>query len=123
VAEGRYQLAAPEGLTAERIFATRWAATLVETALGRLRGESEAEGKGRLFDAIQDFLVGREDASYKQTADMLGLSLGALKTVIHRMKVRYRALLRDEVARTVATPDEVEEELRCLRAALRGSPA
>jgi DNA-directed RNA polymerase specialized sigma24 family protein len=119
LAEGRYQLAAPEGLTAEKIFATRWAGTLVESALGRLREELEAEGKGRLFGALQGFLVGGEDASYQQTADLLGLSLGGLKTVIYRMRGRYRALLREEVARTVATPDEIEEELRCLRTALR----
>ena len=120
VAEGRYQLAAPEALTAEKIFATRWAAALVEAALARLRRELEAEGKGRVFGALQGFLVGGEDTSYQQAADALGLGLGSLKTLIYRMRGRYRALLRDEVARTVTTPDEVEEELRFLRAALRG---
>jgi DNA-directed RNA polymerase specialized sigma24 family protein len=65
-------------------------------------------------------LVGEEDASYQQVGDALSMSLGALKTTIHRFRGRYRALLRAEVARTVATPGEVDEEFRYLRAALRG---
>ena len=116
-AENHYQLAAR--MTAENIFEARWAAALIEAALLRLRVELQAAGKGRLFDAVQGFLLSGEDASYQQVADRLGLSLGAIKTAIHRMRSRYRALLREEVRRTVATPAEVEDELRCLRAALR----
>ncbi len=101
-------------------FEARWAAALIEATLVRLRVELQAAGKGRLFEAVQGFLLSGEDASYQQVADGLGLSLGAIKTAIHRMRSRYRALLREEVARTVATPAEVEDELRCLRAALRG---
>ncbi len=119
-AENSYQLAAPEGMTAEKVFDARWAATLVEVAFSRLRVELESEGKGYLFEALQGFLLGREDASYQQVADALSLSLGALKTIIHRLRGRYRALLREEVARTVAAPTEIDEELRYLRAALRG---
>jgi len=117
--EDRYQLAAPEGMTAEKLFDARWAATLVEATFARLRGELESEGKEHLFEALQGFLVDRGDASYRQVADALGLSLGALKTAIHRLRGRYRALLRQEVTRTVASPAEVDEELRHLRAALR----
>jgi RNA polymerase sigma factor (sigma-70 family) len=117
LAENRYQLAAR--MTAEKIFEARWAAALIEAALVRLRAELEAVGKGRLFDAVQGFFLGGENASYQQVADRLGLRLGAIKTAVHRMRGRYRALLREEVARTVRTPAEVEEELRCLRAALR----
>lgn len=119
-AETRYQLAAPEGMTAEKLFEARWAAALIEVTSQRLRGELESEGKGQLFKVLQGFLLGAEDASYQQMADTLGLSLGALKTAIHRLRGRYRTLLREEVARTVATPGEVDEELRCLREALRG---
>ena len=118
-AEDRYQLAAPEGMTAEKIFAARWAAALVEATFARLREELESEGKGHLFEALQGFIVGGKDASYQQVADALSLTLGALKTAIHRLRGRYRTLLREEVARTVATPVEVDEELRFLRAALR----
>jgi RNA polymerase sigma-70 factor (ECF subfamily) len=119
-AEARYQLAAPKGLTAEKLFDARWAAALIEAALGRLRAELESAGKGRLLDALQGFLLGEADTSYQQVADALGLSLGALKTAVHRLRNRYRALLREEVARTVTRPGGVEEELRCLQAALRG---
>ena len=107
-------------MTAERTFEARWAAALIEAALMRLRCEFQSEGNGRFFVALQRFLLGEEEASYQQVADKLGLSLAAVKTAIHRMRGRYRALVRDEVARTVATPDQVEEELRCLRVALSG---
>jgi RNA polymerase sigma factor (sigma-70 family) len=116
--ENHYQLAAR--MTAEKIFEARWAAALIEAALVRLRVELQAAGKGQLFDATQGFLLSGEDASYQQVADGLGMSLGAIKTAIHRIRSQYRALLREEVARTVATPVEVEDELRCLQAALRG---
>jgi DNA-directed RNA polymerase specialized sigma24 family protein len=119
-AETSYQLAAPEGMTAHKVFEARWAVALVEVAFLRLRGELESEGKGPLFEALQGFLHGREDASYQQVAGALSLSLGALKTAIHRLRVRYRTLLREEVARTVARPAEVNEELRYLRNVLRG---
>jgi DNA-directed RNA polymerase specialized sigma24 family protein len=119
-AEDRYQLAAPEGMTAEKVFDARWAATLVEATFARLRRELESEGKGELFKALQGFLVGEKDASYQEVGDALSLSLEALKTTIHRFRNRYRALLREEIARTVATPGEIDEEFRYLRAALRG---
>jgi RNA polymerase sigma factor (sigma-70 family) len=118
-AEDRYQIAAPEGMTAERLFDARWAAAVVEATFARLRGELQSEGKGHHFDALQGFLLGREDASYQQVANVLGLSLGALKTTIHRLRGRYRTLLREEVARTVGAPAEVDEEVRYLRAVLR----
>jgi len=119
-AENDYQLAAPEGLTPEKLFEARWAAKLVEATLACLRGELESEGKGHVFEKLQGFLLGREEASYQEVANALSSSLGALKTTIHRMRGRFRALLREEVARTVATPAEVDEELRYLRAVLRG---
>ncbi len=118
-AEDRYQLAAPEGLTAEKLFEAQWAGALVEATFTRLRFELESEGSGHLFEALQGFLPGREASSYQQVADALNLSLGALKTAIHRLRGRYGTLLREEVARTVAAPAQVDEELRYLRAALR----
>jgi RNA polymerase sigma factor (sigma-70 family) len=119
-AENSYQLAAPEGMTAEKIFDSYWAKTVVETTFGRLRAELESEGKGQLFEALRGFLDGQEDASYQQVADALNLSLGALKTTVHRFRARFRTLLREEVGRTVAVPADVDEELRNLQFALRG---
>jgi DNA-directed RNA polymerase specialized sigma24 family protein len=119
-AESCYQLEAPEGLTAEKLFDAQWAAALVEATFARLRCQLESEGKGHVFEALQGFLPGKEEPCYQQVANALNLSLGALKTAIHRLRGRYGALLREEVARTVATPAEVDEELRYLRATLGG---
>jgi hypothetical protein len=69
-AENSYQLAAPERMTAERVFDARWAAAIIESAFSRLRGELELEGKGHLFQALKGFLLGTEDASYQQIADI-----------------------------------------------------
>jgi len=118
-AEDRYRLAAPEGLTAEKLFDAQWAGALVEATFARLRCELESQGKGHLFEQLQDFLPGREQPSYQQAANALNLSLGALKTAIHRLRGRFGALLREEVTRTVGAPSEVDEELRYLQAALR----
>jgi RNA polymerase sigma factor (sigma-70 family) len=119
-AEHSYQLTAPEGLTAEKIFDARWASAIVETAFARLRGELELQNRGPLFEAIKGFLIGQEDTSYQQVADTLNMTLGALKTIIHRLRTRFRILLREEVARAVADAADVDEELRYLRFALRG---
>jgi RNA polymerase sigma-70 factor (ECF subfamily) len=121
-AEARYQLAAPEGITAEQVFEARWAAALVESAFSRLRAEMAAEGKGPLFEALQEFLLSAEHAPGQQqrVAEAMGLSLAGLRTALHRVRRRYRALLREEVARTVADPADVEDELHHLYAALQG---
>ncbi len=120
-AENDYQLAAPASQTPERLFEARWAAALVKAAFTRLRGEMVAGGKERIFEALKDYLTGEEDASYQQTADRLGLSLSALKSAIQRLRLRYGALLREEVARTVADPGDVEAEVHHLRAVLRAA--
>ncbi len=118
-AEAAYQLAAPAWETPERMFDARWAATLVGVVFARLRGEMAAAGKESLFTSLRDYVAGGEDASYQQTAESLGLSLPALKSTIHRLRRRYAALLREEVARTVADPADAEEELLHLRHTLR----
>src|SRR5262249_36912452 len=118
-AEGHYQVVLPDRMTAEKVYEARWAAALIEGAFDRLRAELESAGKGRQFEVLQEFLVGEQESSYTQAADALGLPLGTLKTTIHRLRGRYRALLREEVARTVANPDDVDEELRQLRSVLR----
>ncbi len=119
VAEQQFQLAAPGWETPEKLFDARWAAALLGVVFARLREEMTLAGKERLFEALQGYVAGAEDASYQQTADALGLSLAALKSHIHRLRGRYGTLLREEVARTVASPADAEEELHHLRAALR----
>ena len=76
-AENDYQLAAPEELAPEKLFEARWAAKLVEATLACLRGELESEGKGYVFEKLQGFLLGREEASYQEVADALSFELFA----------------------------------------------
>ena len=118
-AEGAYQLASPAWETPERLFDARWAAALLGAVFARLREEMTRAGKEHLFEALQGYVAGAEDASYQETADKLGFPLSALKSHIHRLRGRFGILLREEVARTVADAIDVEEELRHLRAALR----
>ena len=103
----------------ERIFDVRWAATVVERALRRLGDECEKHGRRRIFDVLSNYLTAdREEVSYADFAKVLGLQETAVKNLVHRLRERYRALLREEVAETVAAPDEIDDELRYLCAAL-----
>ena len=113
-------LAAAETLTPDRAFELGWAEALVNSSLERLRAEMSAEGRETVFDQLRDYVLGAEDAAYQETADALGLSLGALKSVIFRLRARYRAILREAVADTLDDPTRVDAELRELSAALRG---
>jgi len=108
-----------ESWSPERIFDVRWAATVVERALRRLGDECERRGRRRVFDVLSVCLTAeREDVCYAKFSKTLGLSEAALKSLVHRFRERYRALLREEVARTVEKPDEIEDELRYLCSAL-----
>ena len=107
-----------DGYGADRLFDVRWAATVVEKAQWRLGEECERLGRRRLFDCLRPYLSADRDVSYATLASQLGLAETALKRLLHRMRQRYRELLREEVAETVATPDEIDEELRYLCSAL-----
>src|SRR6184192_4518387 len=103
----------------ERVFDVRWAATVVERALRRLGDECEKRGRRRVFDVLSHCLAAeREDVSYAKYAKTLGLQEAAVKRLVHRLRERYRALLREEVAQTVEGPNEIDDELRYLCAAL-----
>jgi RNA polymerase sigma-70 factor (ECF subfamily) len=117
-AEGRYSAEPADALTPEKLFERRWAMALLQQVMTRLRDEFEAKDKGRLFDRLRGFLVGEKGAGYRQAADELGLSEGAVKVAVHRLRQRYRELLHAEIGRTVGAPEEVEEEVRALFAAL-----
>jgi len=116
-AEERYQLTDP-GQTAEQIFDGRWAATLVQETIDRLKAEMEAAGKGELFSHIRGFLIEFPENSYAEAAEEAGLTVAGIKTVIHRLRIRYRDLLREEIARTVVSPADFDDEVRALRASL-----
>jgi RNA polymerase sigma factor (sigma-70 family) len=120
-AETRYVRELADNVTPEQHFERRWAMTLLETVVNRLRAEYEADGKAALFAALNPCLVGdRTTQPYEELAKALGLTEGAVKSAVHRLRQRYRQLLRDEIAQTVANPGEVEEELRHLIAVLGG---
>ena len=100
---------------AERLFDLRWAATVVEHALRRLREECESQGKLRAFEALRPCLgAERDDVSYSTLSQTLAVPEATVKRLVHRLRQRYRTLLRDEVAETVADPAEIDNEIRHL---------
>jgi RNA polymerase sigma factor (sigma-70 family) len=118
-AESRYKLEPKDDLSADKIYERRWALTLLDQVLTKLRGEFEKDGKLDQFEALKQYLSGgRTSVSYAQAADKLGMNEGAIKVAVHRLRKRYRKLLRAEIAQTVATASEVEAEIRYLFAAL-----
>jgi len=103
----------------ERVFDVRWAATIVERALRRLGDHCEKQGQRRVFDVLSSCLTAdRQDVSYSNFAGVLGLQETAVKSLVHRLRERYRVLLREEVAKTVAGANEIDDELRYLCAVL-----
>jgi RNA polymerase sigma-70 factor (ECF subfamily) len=114
-AEERLKMEPVTKLTPERLYERRWAAALLETVLARLRSEMATAGKTSVFDALQGFLWDSARAlSYPEAAGRLGLTEPATRKTVQRLRQRYRDLLREEVALTVAAPHEVEEELKYL---------
>jgi RNA polymerase sigma-70 factor (ECF subfamily) len=104
-----------DDVTPEQSFERRWALTLLDDVLQRLGKEYERSGKADLFAALNPCLVGdRTSQPYLELGERLGMTESALKSVVHRLRRRYRQLLREEIANTVATPDEVDDELRHL---------
>jgi RNA polymerase sigma factor (sigma-70 family) len=108
-----------DSLPPEQLFDLRWAATVVEHALRRLREECESKGKRRLFQTLSCYLTAeRDQVSYASLSTALGIAESAVRKQLYNLRQRYRSLLRDEVAHTVADPAEVEDEIRHLCAAL-----
>jgi len=119
--EARYQREPAHEETAERIFERRWALTLLARTLAALREQHAAAGKLPLFEALKASLTGAADPPRLRTiADKLGMTEGAVKVAIHRLRQRYRELLRAEIAQTLAGEADVESELAELLIALRG---
>jgi RNA polymerase sigma factor (sigma-70 family) len=118
-AETRLSHEPADGVTPEHSFERRWALTLLEEVLKQLREENEREGNAELFAVLTPCLVGeRTSLPYAELAKKLALSESAVKSAVHRLRQRYRKLLREEIAQTVATPGEVDDELRHLLSVL-----
>jgi DNA-directed RNA polymerase specialized sigma24 family protein len=106
-------------LTPERQYQRQWTLTLLESVMNTLAAEMNAAGKGALFQQLKPTLQGAaERGFYEAAAEELDMSPAAAKQAAHRLKGRYRELLRAEVAQTVADPSEIDDELRSLLAAL-----
>ena len=121
-AETRFGREPIDALTPERLFEQNWALSLLDSVYGRLQREYERDDKGALFQELKFCLTGaRSSVPYAGLAARLNMPENTVKTTVHRLRQRYRELLRAEVAHTVASPSEVEEELRALFRALSES--
>jgi RNA polymerase sigma-70 factor (ECF subfamily) len=117
-AEELYQREPSHSETPERIYERRWARTVLDQVLSRLREEFIRNGRLDHFNQLRGYVLGQSDVPYADLAKRLGTSEGALKVGIHRLRKRYRDLLRAEIAATVSNDSEVDAELRYLIAAL-----
>jgi RNA polymerase sigma-70 factor (ECF subfamily) len=118
--EERYQREPAHDETPERIYERRWALSVLDRVVEKLRNEFVQHGRPDHFERLKVFLLGQSDAPYGALAQELNTSEGALKVAIHRLRKRYRELFRREIADTVADPAAVESELRHLAAVLTG---
>lgn len=120
-AETRYQREPADTATPDKEYDRRWALALLDTVLSRLQQEYAGAGKAGLFEHLKGTLGGeRATLPYARLGEQLEMSEGAVKVAVHRLRQRYRAILRAEIANTVTTSAEVEAELRELFAALAG---
>lgn len=107
-------------LDPEALFERRWALTILERAMARLRHELVGTGRDAEFEQLEGYLTGREPkVRYQEAAERLGTTEGAVKKLVHRLRRRFGDLLRDEIAATLADPADVESELRHLLSAVR----
>jgi DNA-directed RNA polymerase specialized sigma24 family protein len=118
-AEQRYSVDAGHNLTPEKIFEKQWALALVERTQMLLEQECERAGKEKQFTLLKPFVNDDDLAPYRQIALDLETSEGAVKVAVHRLRRRFREILRDEIAQTVSGPEQVDEEIRFLFGALR----
>lgn len=108
-----------ETCPAETLFDLRWAASVTEQALRRLREECESQGHRRAYETLREYLTAdRTEISYQHLAEILGVSTILVKRLMHEFRARYRTLLREEIARTVEDGADVDDEIRYLCAAL-----
>lgn len=118
-AESRLHLEPADRLTPERLFLRQWAMALLDVVVGRLQREFEVAGKGGQFDVLRETLTGSVGRpNYGKMAAALEMTPDALRQAAHRMRKRYRAILREEVTRTSGQQDDVDGEIASLIAAL-----
>jgi RNA polymerase sigma-70 factor (ECF subfamily) len=120
-AESRYQTEPADSLTPERIYERRWAVTVLEQTLVQLRAEYERLQRLPEFERLKEFLTAeRGTIPYGEVAAALGVGAVAARAAVHRLRKRFRELFREQIAQTVSSPDDLEDELRYVVAALAG---
>jgi RNA polymerase sigma-70 factor (ECF subfamily) len=120
-AEERYAEEMATGLAPDLLFERRWALTLLNTVLAKLRADYARDGHADLFDALKDrFSTDDDPASLASVAQQLGMTEGAVKVAVHRMRQRYRKILRNQIAFTVGSLREVDDEIMHLYQIFRG---
>lgn len=119
IAETQYLVEPCTTLTPEQLYDRQWAITLLEQIMLRLENEYALRGKSEHFRQLKDFAIGdHAGITYAEVAARLNTTEAAAKMAAHRLRQRYRELLREEIAQTVATPEEIDDELRNLLAVL-----
>jgi len=118
-AETRYRIEPADKTSPEQVYERQWALTLLDQVLVSLKAEYAKKGKSKVFDLLKHSLTGQRDRlDYDDLAEQLSATEGAVRVMVHRLKQRYRQLLREHIAHTVATPEEVDLEMQHLREAL-----
>jgi len=107
-----------DALTPEIIFEKQWAVTVVDRTLEALRSEAQARGKGEQFAVLKDYLAGEAPGAYARIGPLLGMTEGAIKLAVYRLRRRFRQVLRQEIAAIVSDPDEIDGEIRYLFAVI-----
>jgi len=120
-ADTRYQMTPPDLLSPDKLYDRAWALILLELVLTRPRDETAAEGKASHYEQLKPFLMmGNTEIPYAQAAATLKLTEGVVRVAVHRLRRRYRELLRAEIAQTLADPVQAGEEMQSLFSALAG---
>jgi RNA polymerase sigma-70 factor (ECF subfamily) len=120
-AEDRYQITPANNLSPDKLFDRAWATVMLERVITRLREEHHSEGKGDSYEQLKPFLMGKAEILYAKAASDLKMSEGAVRVSVHRLRKRYRELLREEIAQTLASPTQADEEMHALFSALAGA--
>jgi DNA-directed RNA polymerase specialized sigma24 family protein len=121
-ADTRYQINPADHLSPDKLYDRAWAVIVLERVVTRLRDENEAEGRTGLYEQLKPFLMmGKSEILYGQAAATLKMTEGAVRVAVHRLRRRYRELLRAEISQTLANPAQADEEMQALFNALAGN--
>jgi RNA polymerase sigma-70 factor (ECF subfamily) len=121
-AEMRYQINPADHLSPDKLYDRAWAVVMLEQAVSRLRDEHIADGKAALYEQLKSFLMmGKSEIPHARVAAELKLTEGAVRVAVHRLRRRYRELLREEITQTLANPAQADEEMQALLNALAGN--